>query len=83
MTLTTPPVLIVQRFAGRLRFPTLFLVTAALFVADLFFPDAIPFVDEILLGLATGLLGSWKRRRGGRDGGEDSGGSVETTGPGP
>ncbi len=47
----------------RLRFPRLFLVTAALFGLDLIFPDAIPFADEILLALATALLGSWKNRR--------------------
>lgn len=82
MTLTTPPVLVVQRFAGRLRFPALFLLTAALFVADLLVPDAIPLIDEILLGLATVLLGSWKRRRRDRDDDEGADGSVETTGPG-
>lgn len=49
-------------FAGRLRFPTLFLVTAGLFLLDLVVPDLIPFADEILLGLATLLLSAWKRR---------------------
>lgn len=84
MTLTASPVILLKRFAGRLRFPTLFLLTAAVFVADLFFPDAIPLVDEILLGLATALLGSWKRRSGGKDehgDAEDGDGSVERTGP--
>lgn len=49
-------------FASRLRFPTLFLVTAGLFVLDLLVPDFIPFIDELLLGLGTLLLSSWKRR---------------------
>jgi hypothetical protein len=49
-------------YAGRLRFPTLFLITAALFVLDLLIPDFIPFIDEILLGLGTLLLSSWKKR---------------------
>lgn len=49
-------------FAGRLRFPTLFLVTAALFILDLLVPDMIPLVDEILLGLATLVFAAWKRR---------------------
>lgn len=49
---------------SRLRFPTLFVVTAAVFLANLVVPDAIPFVDELLLGLATALLGSWRRRAG-------------------
>lgn len=50
-------------FASRLRFPWLFALTAALFLLDLFVPDAIPFVDELLLGLAALLLGSWRKRR--------------------
>ena len=54
----------VFRFAGRLRFPVLFMVTATLFVVDLLVPDFIPFADELLLGLGTVLLASWKRRRG-------------------
>ena len=49
-------------FAGKLRFPTLFLVTAGLFLLDLLIPDMIPLVDEILLGLGALLLSSWKRR---------------------
>ena len=53
----------VERFAGRLRFPVLFLLTAGLFIADVAVPDAIPLIDEIMLGLMTVLLGSWKRRR--------------------
>lgn len=50
-------------FASRLRFPWLFALTAGLFLLDLLVPDAIPFVDELLLGLATLLLGSWRKRR--------------------
>jgi hypothetical protein len=51
-------------FAGRLRFPTLFAITAALFVIDLVVPDAIPLADEVLLGLGTLVLARWKKRRG-------------------
>ncbi len=51
-------------FAGRLRFPTLFLITAGLFLLDVVVPDMVPFVDEILLGLGTLILSSWKRGRG-------------------
>jgi hypothetical protein len=51
-----------MRYASTLRFPRLLAVTAALFVIDLFFPDVVPFVDEILLGLISLLLASLKKR---------------------
>jgi hypothetical protein len=54
---------LVLRYASRLRFPYLFLATAILFIGDLIFPDLVPFVDEILLGLLTALFGTWRRRR--------------------
>ena len=50
-------------FAGRLRFPYLFFLTAALFLLDLFVPDVIPLVDEIMLGLLTLLWASIKKKR--------------------
>ena len=50
-------------YLAKLRFPVLFAITAVLFILDSFIPDAIPFVDEILLGLGTALLGSWKKRK--------------------
>jgi hypothetical protein len=53
---------VLGRLLGRLRFPTLFKLAAFLFVADLFVPDLIPFADEILLGVLTLLLGSWRDR---------------------
>ena len=56
-----PIVSIVSRFASRLRFPTLFLITAGLFLIDLVIPDIIPFADELLLGLGTLLLGSLRK----------------------
>lgn len=49
---------LIGRIFGRLRFPQLFAVAATIFVLDLLIPDLIPFVDEILLGLLTLLLGS-------------------------
>lgn len=52
----------VLRFAERLRFPQLFLMTGVLFVLDLLLPDMIPFVDEILLALATLILAAWRKR---------------------
>lgn len=53
----------VARFAAGLRFPTLFALTAVLFLVDLLVPDLVPFVDEILLALGTVLLGSLRKRR--------------------
>ena len=50
-------------FARRLRYPTLFKVTAVLFAISLLWPfDPLPFIDEILLGLGTLLLANWKDR---------------------
>ena len=49
-------------FFSRLRFPYLAALTGLLFVANLFIPDAIPFIDEILLGLGTALFASWRKR---------------------
>jgi hypothetical protein len=54
----------VGAMAGRLRFPQLFLLTAALFVVDLLIPDLIPFADEMLLGLLAVLFGMWRQRPG-------------------
>lgn len=54
----TAPIL---AFANRLRFKHLFLVTGALFLLNLLIPDIVPFADELLLGLATLLLASWKK----------------------
>ena len=48
-------------FAGRLRFPTLFMVTLGLFAVDLVVPDFVPFADEILLGLGALLFSAWKK----------------------
>lgn len=65
------------RFAAGLRFPQLFGLVAALFAIDLVVPDMIPFADEILLGLGTLLLGSWRKRRSPSDeDGESAGESV-------
>lgn len=50
-------------WAQKRRFPTLLLITGGLFVLDLIVPDFIPFIDEILLGLATLIFARWKDRR--------------------
>jgi len=45
-----------------LRFPWLLLVTLMLFLLNLVIPDALPFVDEILLALVAALLARFKRK---------------------
>jgi len=52
---------LLSKYASRLRFPQLFMLTAILFLVDLVVPDLFPFIDEILLGLATLLLANWRR----------------------
>ncbi len=52
------------RWASRLRFPYLFLITAVLFVFNLFIPDALPLADELIMGLVAVLLGSFKKKPG-------------------
>ncbi|MBI2467729.1 MAG: hypothetical protein HYV62_07915 [Candidatus Rokubacteria bacterium] len=46
-----------------LRFPTLFLLFAALTALDLLVPDPLPLVDELGLALLTVLLALWRGRR--------------------
>ncbi|MFY2764764.1 DUF6116 family protein [Arenimonas sp. MALMAid1274] len=48
-------------FASRLRFPTLFFITLVLWILNTFILDPLPFIDEILMGLATLMLATWKR----------------------
>ncbi|SEK99785.1 hypothetical protein SAMN05428989_1225 [Pseudoxanthomonas sp. GM95] len=59
----SPMTIPLMRWARKLRYPTLFKITAVLFVLDLLIPDVVPFADEILLGLGTLLLASWKDRK--------------------
>lgn len=60
--MATPLLLPVLAWARRLRYPTLFKVTAALFMLSVLLPDPIPMIDEILLGLGTLVLANWKNR---------------------
>lgn len=50
-------------YANRLKFKNLFLLTVALFIADLLIPDMIPMIDEIILGLLAILFSQWKKDR--------------------
>lgn len=61
--MASPLLLPLLNWARKLRYPTLFKITAALFAVTLFVPDPLPFVDEILLGLGALLLANWKNRK--------------------
>ncbi|MEN1972568.1 DUF6116 family protein [Luteimonas sp. MJ204] len=52
------------RWLGRLSYPRLFMVAAALFVLNLFVIDPLPFIDELLMGMGV-LLISRRKRKGG------------------
>lgn len=52
---------LVARYATRLRFPQLFAFTGTLFLLDMLIPDLIPFMDEMMLGLLTLMLGMWRK----------------------
>ncbi len=54
--------ILIAKFLPRLKYPWLFLLLAALFAADLVVPDLLPFIDEVMLGLLTVLVGAWKTR---------------------
>ncbi len=54
---------VVVEHAGKLRFPILLAISAVLFGLDFMIPDAIPFVDEIFLGLSTVILATWRRKK--------------------
>ncbi len=55
---------ILMRWASRLRFPWLLLITAVLFVLNLFIPDVLPLADELIMGLVTVLLASLRKKPG-------------------
>lgn len=61
---------------GRLSYPRLFVVTAALFLVTLVVPDPLPLVDELLLGMGTLLLAG-RKRRGPRDPAADGRAPIE------
>jgi hypothetical protein len=49
-------------FLESLRFPWLLLVTLFLFLVNVFVPDVVPFIDEILLALVAVVLTRLKRK---------------------
>lgn len=61
--MASPLVAPILGFLGRLSFPRLFLLAAALWAVDMVVPDFVPFIDELLLGIATLLLASFRKRK--------------------
>jgi len=61
--MASPLLLPLLNWARTLRYPTLFKLTAVLFLVSVVIPDPIPLVEEILLGLGTLLLANWKSRK--------------------
>lgn len=53
--------LLLGRYGQRLRYPHLLLIAGVCFVLDLVLPDGLPFLDELILGLATLLLALWRK----------------------
>lgn len=56
------PVKIITRYLENLRFPILLLVTVSLLLVNLVIPDALPFVDELLMALMAAVLVKLKRK---------------------
>lgn len=50
-------------FANQLKFRNLFLIIISLFTLNIFVPDFIPFIDEIILGLLAIILANLKKER--------------------
>lgn len=76
----------ITAFLDRLSTSNLVFVVAAIFAVDLVVPDAVPLIDEVILGVLTILLARWRanaqaRARGetgansGRSGGTEGGGT--------
>lgn len=61
--MTTPVQKVSNSLLSRLRFPQAFVILASLFVIDLFLPDVVPFIDEIILGMLTLLTAMWQKER--------------------
>lgn len=51
----------VRRFLEKRRFPTLLLIMGGLFLLNLFIPDPIPLIDDLILLTLTVIIGSVRR----------------------
>ena len=57
------PTNFLDRLTRRFNPKQLMILTGMLFLVDLFVPDPLPFIDELILGLMTYLFGMWAARR--------------------
>lgn len=53
----------VRRFLERRRFPTLLMIAALLLAINIVVPDPLPFVDEILMLIATLIIAGFRKPR--------------------
>jgi hypothetical protein len=60
--MANPLLIPLWRWLRRRRFPTLLKITATVFFVNLFIPDPIPLIDDLLLGLATLTLASLRKK---------------------
>ena len=61
--MNTIPFGVWQNFITQLKTSQALAIVTVLFVLDLFLPDPIPVIDEVLLGLLMFLLARWKQRK--------------------
>lgn len=61
--MANPIVAPILMFLSRLSFPRLFVLAASLWAVDMVVPDIIPFIDELMLGIVTLLLASFRKRK--------------------
>lgn len=72
----------VTTFLDRLSTSNLVFLVAAVFLVDLFVPDMLPVVDEVVLGVLTILLARWRsdahrRAAEAEDAGSEAGGDTK------
>ncbi|MBM2830357.1 MAG: hypothetical protein HW411_1147 [Gammaproteobacteria bacterium] len=71
------PIDVLLAYANRLKFKNLFLLILGLFVLDLFVPDMVPMIDEIILGLLAILLANLKKEESQIDQNNQQGNVIE------
>ncbi len=61
--MNTMPFGVWQNLITQLKASQALAIVAVLFVLDLFLPDPIPVIDEVILGLLVFILARWKQRK--------------------